>query len=194
MRPFKQLPVAVLPLLFTLFSFVVQALPVTCNGTTNPRSPCAEVGYIVSQEKLDTVPAQLAYDCLSSVPLHVVEAKKLHRSLVPYLRWQTTLSYVREPPVGYKMPAFDFWPAFDNIGAKLSNAAYLNEWEFGMDLLQSLNVVHDAHFRYFLDVVGKVFSFERNVTLVSVSRDGHALPQIYIHGTGFNCLRELLLM
>lgn len=81
------------------------------------------------------------------------------------------------------MPAFDFWSAFDNIGTKLSNAAYMNEWEFGMDLLRTFNSVHDGHFRYMMDVVGKVFSFGRDVALVSVSLDGQTLPRVYVHGT-----------
>lgn len=184
MVSFKELPVTVVLLLFTLFSIgSVQSLPEARNTTAIPTKPCAKVGFLISQGNSTTVPAQVAYDCLSSVPLHVAEAKELHRSLIPYLKWQTTLSYVRAPPLGYQMPAFDFWPAFNSIGVKLSNAAYSNEWEFGLDLLRTLNNIHDGHTRYILDVVGKVFSFGRDVTLVSVSRDGHALPLVYVHGT-----------
>jgi hypothetical protein len=179
--------IARIPLILTVFSAFAQDLPPACNATVNvstplsPLSPCAQVSYLVSQNPA-SIPAQLAYECLISVPLHITEAKNLHRSLVPYLRWQTTLSYVKDPPVGYQMPAFDFWPTFDNVGVKLLSAAYSSEWEFGMDLFQTLNNVHDAHLRYIPDVVGKIFNFGRNVTLVSVSQDGHCLPQIYVHG------------
>jgi hypothetical protein len=191
MVSFKALPVTAFSLLLILFSPGTQSLSVTCNVTTTPtttppRQPCAEVAELILQKNLTAIPAQLAYQCLSSVPLHVEEAKKLHRSLVPYLRWQTTLSYVRDPPVGYQMPAFDFWPAFDNIGAKLSNVAYSNEYEFGVDVLRTWNNAHDGHFHYIMDVVAKVFSFGRSVSLVSVSPDGHALPQVYVHGTAFH--------
>ena len=175
-------------LLFTLFSLGAQSLPVHCNATTSGRSPCAKVRDLVSQMNLTTIPAELAYDCLNSVPLHVPEAKELHRSLIPYLKWQTTLSYVRDPPVGYQMPAFDFWPAYDNIGVKLSNAAYLSEWEFGMDMLRTFNNAHDGHFRYILDIVGKVFSFERDLSVVSVSLDGQSLPKVYVHRTALHSL------
>jgi hypothetical protein len=191
MVSFKALPVPTFSLLFILFSPGTQSLSVTCNVTTTPtttprRQPCAEVAELILQKNLTAIPAQLAYQCLSSVPLHVEEAKKLHRSLVPYLKWQTTLSYVRDPPVGYQMPAFDFWPAFDNIGAKLSNVAYSNEYEFGVDVLRTWNNAHDGHFHYIMDVVAKVFSFGRSVSLVSVSLDGHALPQVYVHGSAFH--------
>ena len=183
MTAVETLHVVLLSLLLTLFSLDVQSLPIADDPTITPRSPCAQASHLVSQTNSTIIPAELAYDCLNSVPLHVAEAKRLHRSLVPYLKWHTTFSYVRDPPVGYQMPAFDFWPAFDNLGMKLANGSYLNEWEFGMDLLQTLNNAHDGHLRYILDVVGKVFSFGRNVTLVSVSLDGQALPQVYVHGT-----------
>lgn len=176
----------ILSLLLIFFSLHAYSFPAVCNTTTTIRSPCARVGALLFRTNSTTIPAKLAYDCLSSVPLHVAEATELHRSLVSYLKWQTTISYVKDPPVGYQMPAFDFWPAYDNIGVKLSNAAYTNEWDFGIDVLRTFNNAHDGHFRYILDVVGKVFSFGRNVTLVSVSPDGHALPQIYVYGMVMN--------
>ena len=78
------------------------------------------------------------------------------------------------------MPAYDFWAAFDEIGTKLSRSAYENEWEFGMDLFRTLNNAHDNHLVYVLDIVGKVFTFGRNLSLVSVSKGGHALPEVYV--------------
>jgi hypothetical protein len=190
MVSFKDLPIVVVSLIFALFALSgdtqslqsLQGLPAAYENTTTPRSPCAEVSYLVSQKNLTTVPAQLAYECLISVPLHVVEAQNLHRSLDLYMKWQSTLSYVQDPPSGYQMPAFGFWAALDHIGEKLSNAAYSSEWDFGMDLLRTTSNVHDDHMRYILDVVGKVFSFGRDVDLVSVSQDGHSLPRAYIHG------------
>jgi hypothetical protein len=176
--------------LLALSSSGVQGLPFTCNTTTTPRSPCAHVGHLIVQTNSTTIPAEIAYECLKSVPLHADEAKRLHRSLVPYLKWQTTFSYLKNPPPGYPMPAYDFWRAFDNVGARLSNERYLNEWEFGMDLFWTFNNAHDAHLRYILDIVGKAFSFRRTVSLVSVSRDGHAPPQVYIHGMRFHLLRS----
>lgn len=81
------------------------------------------------------------------------------------------------------MPAYDFWSAFETIGMKLSKSAYENEWEFGMDLFRTVGNAHDNHFGYILDIIGKVFAFGRNLSLVSVSKDGYALPEVYVHRT-----------
>ncbi len=184
MASIKKLPVAVVSLLFTLFSLgILQQFPQVSAAV---RAPCAEIGHTLLKDNTTTVPVKLAYNCLSSVPLHVAEAKELHRSLRPYLKWQTTFPYVRDLPSEYPMPAFDFWPTFNNIDVKLSNAAYLGEWEFGIDMLRTFNSLHDGHTRYVMDVVGKVFSFRRAVGLLSISQDGSSLPQVYIHGTIFH--------
>lgn len=183
----KKFPVAVVSLLFTLFSLgILPTLPLVSAAITTPKAPCAEIGHRLLQDNVTNVPAQLAYNCLSSVPLHVAEAKELHRSLVPYLKWQSTFPYVRDPPAGYQMPAFDFWSAFNNIGVKLSNAAYSSEWEFGMDMLRTFSNVHDSHTHYIMDVVGKAFSFSREVALVSISKDGYSLPLVYLYGMIFH--------
>jgi Peptidase family S41 len=188
MISFKDLPIAVVSLLFALFALIgdVQSLPAACVNSTKPRSPCAQVSYLVSEKNLTTIPAQLAHECLVSVPLHVAEAQNLHRSLDAYMKWQSTLSYLQDPPSGYQMSAFDFWAAFNHIGENLSNAAYSSEWDFGMDLLRATTNVHDDHLRYILDVVGKVFKFGRGVDLVSVSQDGLSLPMVYVHGKVLN--------
>ena len=172
--------VAVLSVVYLHFPLGGQCLPAACNETTMIQPPCAQISHLYSQRNLTTIPAELAYDCLKSVPLHVAEAKQLHDSLVPYLKWQSTFSYVKDPPLDYRMPAYDFWAAFDEIGTKLSRSAYENEWEFGMDLFRTLNNAHDNHLVYVLDIVGKVFTFGRNLSLVSVSKGGHALPEVYV--------------
>jgi hypothetical protein len=187
----KALPVVVVSLLSALFTLTGDAhrLPAAYNDTTRLRSPCAEVSYLVSEKNLTTIPAQLAHECLISVPLHVAEAQNLLSSLEVYMKWQSTLSYVQDPPSDYQMPPFDFWAAFNHIGESLSNAAYSSEWDFGMDLLRATTNVHDDHLRYILDVVGKVFKFGRDVELVSVSQDGLSLPMVYVHGKVLNVPR-----
>jgi hypothetical protein len=182
MAPAKRSLIAAILAIVTLLSVTVESIPIISNATATAKSPCAQVSQHVVRQNATQVHAELAYKCLTSVPLHVEEAKELHRSLVPYLKWQTTLSYVKNPPMGYQMPAFDFWKAFHEIGIKLGNGSYESEWEYGMDLYKTFLKVHDGHFIFVLDVVGKAFTFGRDVPLVSVSRDGQSLPEVYVHG------------
>ncbi len=91
MASLKRLPVTVVSLLFTLFSLsILKKLPHVSAAVPALKTPCAEIGQALLQGNTTAVPVQLAYNCLSSVRLHVAEAKELHRSLRPYLKWQTT--------------------------------------------------------------------------------------------------------
>lgn len=71
-------------------------------------SPCKRVSLAVqaSTAQNDTsedkpaprVPAELAYECLNSIPFHQSAAAELLESIKPYLEWQSTTSYVKDPP------------------------------------------------------------------------------------------------
>lgn len=71
-------------------------------------SPCKRVYLAVqaSNAPNDTsddepgprVPAELAYECLNSIPFNQSAAAELLNSMKPYLEWQSTTSYVKDPP------------------------------------------------------------------------------------------------
>jgi hypothetical protein len=46
----------------------------------------------------ERVPAELAYECLNSIPFNQSAAAALLESMKPYLEWQSTTSYVKDPP------------------------------------------------------------------------------------------------
>lgn len=45
--------------------------------------------------------AQLAWDCIQSVPLDTLNALELVRTIKPYLDWQSTTAYLKNPPAEY---------------------------------------------------------------------------------------------
>lgn len=145
-------------------------------------NPCKDVARLVAETNATEVPADLALNCLVSVPLNVKHAKLLHSTLRPYLKWQSTLPYVQDPPVGYQLSPYDFWAAYDNIGHKLCNKSYSGEYEFGLNLIDTVAMVHDGHFSYVPDIVGKVFSFRRGVAVISVIRDEESMPWVFAKG------------
>ena len=148
-----------------------------------------------------TVDAQLAYDCLNSVPLRQPQASSLLDAILPYLEWQTgknqaipfeiiiglniskDTSYLKAPPSGYLEPAVDLPAVFGAIESKLKNGSYSNEYQYQADLFRTFNLAKDGHFRFFADILTGVLRFSRNVGLVSVSLDGSEIPQVYVHGT-----------
>lgn len=86
------------------------------------------------------------------------------------------------PPASYRMPATDLLGGLDDIRNKAEQSEYANHWDFEHDLRQLVNSAHDAHLS--LQLCSTVlFRFSNSIPLVSVSRDGLELPQIYSLGT-----------
>ncbi|KAI4762185.1 hypothetical protein E4T52_05626 [Aureobasidium sp. EXF-3400] len=156
-------------------------------GTATPSAsddPCKRV-YLTAQLSNDSssepevrVPAKLAYECLNSIPFNQTAAAALLESMRPYLEWQSTTSYVKDPP---EKPPYDFWSAFEAVEANVAHGAYDSEYDFGWDLYQATQQAHDEHFVYIPDVLLKLFSFGRKTPLVSVSKDGKASPKVYLY-------------
>ncbi|OCK83485.1 hypothetical protein K432DRAFT_432854 [Lepidopterella palustris CBS 459.81] len=153
----------------------------------NGSSPCAAVSASVATQTsaaIPTVPAQLAYECITSVPLNVSAAVALVKSIRPYFRWQSTTAYLKNPPAEYiekiQNPV-DIWDGLDEIEKNLTSGVWTQEYEFGWSLYHLLQSTHDGHFVYVPDVVGTVFNFARPVPLVSVSEDGTSLPKPFVY-------------
>lgn len=108
-------------------------------------------------------------------------------SIKPYLDWQTTVQWIKDPPQEYaeKVQApYDFWAEWNRLYARASREGhntYANEYEFGFDLYSVFQQTHDGHFNVLPDSVGFVFNFGRTTPLVSVSEDGSELPKVYVY-------------
>ena len=100
----------------------------------NASSPCAQVSASVATQtaSVPTVPAQLAYDCITSVPFNQSAALALVDSVVPYFRWQSTTAWLKDPPEEYTekvQPPVDVWGGLDKIRGKVVGNEYDNEFE-----------------------------------------------------------------
>ncbi|KAI7352380.1 hypothetical protein KC336_g22445, partial [Hortaea werneckii] len=135
------------------------------NGT---EGLCASVSRLVasftsaSPSATPTVPAQLAYECINTVPFNQSAAVALMDSIRPYLDWQTTIEYLADPPAEYasKVQApYDFWADWDGIYQNVMDGAYSSEYAFGWDLYRSFQKAHDGHFVYYPDSVTLIFSY-----------------------------------
>jgi len=118
---------------------------------------------------------------MQSVPLNATSALVLVEEIKPYLTWQTTTSYLKNPPAGYLEPAIDIWAEIAAIETKLMNGSYVNEYWFEWDLYRVFQRAHDGHFRFLPSLVAGLFHFARPVPLVSVSLDGKSLPKPYVY-------------
>ena len=132
-----------------------------------------------SSKAVPTVPAQIAWDCLNSVPLNATAAVPWLQSLYPYLAWQTTLSYLKDPPSGYLEPAVD---VYGLLQAMIDNVdTYANEYDFEFALYEIFQRTHDGHFRYLPTLMSGVLTFGRPLAVASYSIDGVAAPKAYVY-------------
>jgi hypothetical protein len=115
-----------------------------------------------SPSAVPTVPAEVAYQCINSVPFNQSAAVALLDSIRPYLDWQTTIEYLKNPPAEYAQkvqPPFDFYADYDRIYDSAVSGNYSNEYEFGFDLYRAFQQAHDGHFVFYPDR----YDFVRNV-------------------------------
>ncbi|KAK4655267.1 hypothetical protein QC762_301280 [Podospora pseudocomata] len=150
--------------------------------------PCAIVSsswssqQVFSPSATPTVAAELAYECLNSIPLHKQEALELVDAIEPYLEWQSDSAYKADPPEGYFFPPFDMFSALAQVRQNLEEDMYGNEYDFQEDLYVSVFCPgHDGHYVFYPDALTRVFEWRRQRALVSVSEDGVSLPVIKIY-------------
>ncbi|KAI8180792.1 Peptidase S41 family protein ustP [Colletotrichum sp. SAR 10_75] len=160
----------------------------TTASVPSSTEPCAAVSaawasqHAAAPTVTPTVPAQLAYDCLNSVPLGKQEAIDLVDSIVPYLEWQSDATYKADPPADYDFPAYDMFAALEKIRSNLEADVYTSEYAFQSALYNEVfGPGHDGHFVYYPDLLTAVFEWTRERALVSISEDGSSLPVIKIY-------------
>lgn len=125
----------------------------------------------------------LAYACLKSVPLYPDTALKQIEYLRPIFEWHSTLDYLKNPPAGYLSESVDVLGELDKIAANLrgnGTKQYKNEFDFLSDLHTLTSVrVRDVHFSY-STLLLDLFTFQMGMEFVSISKDGLALPEIFL--------------
>lgn len=127
------------------------------------------------------VSAQLGLQCLQSVPLDRDGNVKLIDDLKLYLAWQSNLAYLKNPPPDYTEEPVDIIGEMDSMQKQLQSGGYQNEYDFQLDLNTLLNRAYDNHLSWQPDILSGVMQFQRpaGTELVSVSKDGSQLPEIF---------------
>lgn len=126
------------------------------------------------------VPAEVGYNCLNSVKVDVAGDIQQIEELKAYLQWQTTFTYLSNPPAGYTEKPVDILGGLDSISQKVKSGGYSSEWAVQSDISSLLNQAYDNHLAFLSDM-SFVIAFERAFSLVSISKDGVALPELYIY-------------
>ena len=129
------------------------------------------------------VPIQDAYDCLNSVPIIEADALALIDGIIPYVQFQSTLAYLKNPPEGYPFPAINVLENLQNIKHNVTSRVYSGEYAFQLDLWRTINNAHDSHLSWVGDVLVSALRFALPYQFASVSADGKTPPSVYLLGT-----------
>lgn len=97
------------------------------------------------------------------------------------LQFQSTLSYLKDPPEGYANEGVDIEGGLDDIKSKVQNGNYGNEYDFENDIAGLLVKAHDGHLSFEGMAYAGAFRWRRNrqIALMSASSDGKEAPKIW---------------
>ena len=110
------------------------------------------------------------------------DALKLIDGMVPFLQFQSTLGFLQAPPNGYPLPPTDILGGVQKVRDNVVKGSYKGEYDFQLDLWDTLNSAHDGHLSWKGDALDSVLKYEVGWDVVSVSSDGKALPSVYLLG------------
>jgi hypothetical protein len=150
------------------------------------QEPCAVISKALAalpSGARPIVPAELGVQCLQSVPLDKEGDMKLIDDMKLYVKWQSNIAYLKNPPAGYTEKPVDIMGTLDQMKSKLSSGGFKSEYDFQMQMMSLFDSAYDNHFAWQPDILASAMQFQRppGTELVSVSTDGMAVPEIYIY-------------
>lgn len=143
----------------------------TPSGSAEPCSLIAEYG-----EAGSPMPAQVAYECLASVPVDVQGDSQLIDELKVLWDWHSEIGWLKNTPSTWDLGPLDIIQELDYIQGNLSN--YQSEFDVQRDIQSLVTRTGNFHYNYQPDIL-QVFSFQRAYAVVSISDDGTSLPKVY---------------
>ncbi|KIW97009.1 uncharacterized protein Z519_02400 [Cladophialophora bantiana CBS 173.52] len=129
----------------------------------------------ISQLQID-----VAYACQQSVLLVKEDTLAVPTGLQTWVRWQSTLHWVKDPPAHGPLPPVDLVGGLQELTEKVEDGTIAREIDFEWKLVDLLTSVHDGHFAFLPDAYF-VFTFLNLQPIISLSTDGKQLPEIYLY-------------
>ncbi|KAH8694281.1 hypothetical protein BGW36DRAFT_430295 [Talaromyces proteolyticus] len=145
--------------------------------------PCTEISNSYAREsssqKRVHVPAQLAVDCLTSMPFDSEKGVSFIDEYSKYLEFQSDLELLANPPPSSLSNRVDLRAGLQSIRSYASRGLYSNQFHFDSDLMDLINSANDGHL-LITPCSSTAFTFmASDLVLVSISVDGVSSPQVY---------------
>ncbi|KAH9882324.1 hypothetical protein J1614_000560 [Plenodomus biglobosus] len=155
------------------------------SGPIDSRTACAQVSKLVSDDddEYPVVSAELAYTCLKSVPIIEEDAALTIEAIKQMAEFQSTITYLKDPPKGWPNEAVDIMAGLDDIARKVNSSEYNNEYDFETDIASLFIKAHDGHLNWNGMLYSAAFQWRRNsrFALISASQDGSDVPKVWAY-------------
>lgn len=167
-------------------SLASETSAVSLAAPTGTGQPCGRIAAAVETSSsfyTVAVPAELAYDCLTSVPLRPLAALATIDGIVKMVQFQSNLAYLENPPDGYDNPPVDILGGLADIRGKALDNEYANQYDFEVEIAALLDSARDGHLGFDGPTYAGAVRWRRDIILVSISQDGGP-SKIYNLGMG----------
>ncbi|KAF4635118.1 hypothetical protein G7Y89_g2987 [Cudoniella acicularis] len=145
-----------------------------------PASPTSTAcGSIVNNPNTTTFNASFVYECLTSVPFNPAVALGFLDYYNDTLQFQSTLTYLKNPPSSYQQPGVDLLGGLATLKNGVEEGIFPNQYEFEAALQTLLYAAHDGHVTLNAGILA-AFSFSSPQDVVSLSLDGIQVPEVYL--------------
>ncbi|USP76769.1 uncharacterized protein yc1106_04043 [Curvularia clavata] len=137
--------------------------------------PCAVAAAQFQESQL--IEAQVAHDCLQSVPVDVEGDGLLIDELKNIWQFQSEIVWLKNPGNDWEFGPLDIEAELDKIKSNL--ASYSSEYDVQLAIQNITIRTGNFHFNYRPDIL-QVFDFVRLFNVASISEDGTSLPKLYV--------------
>ncbi|CBY01537.1 hypothetical protein IAQ61_003360 [Plenodomus lingam] len=154
-------------------------------GPIDPGTACAQVSELVSNDNNEypVVAAELAHACLQSIPIVQDDAALTIEAIKKMVEFQSTITYLKDPPKGWPNEPVDLLAGLDDIGRRVNSSEYSNEYDFESDIAALFVKAHDGHLNWNGMAYSAAFQWRRNsrFALISASQNGSDIPQVWAY-------------
>ncbi|KAM3472170.1 hypothetical protein MY8738_008989 [Beauveria namnaoensis] len=157
------------------------------NTNNNNNDPCAMISKAFEAMRNETSEEPIVLDlrpsvgtaCLKSVPVAKGRNIDLINYLQPYIEYQSTIEILKNPPEEYLLEGVDLMGGLQAMKQKLKRDEYETQFDVMTDLQSLFVATNDNHFGYTPGLLSAFRTVRDGLDLVSVSKDGRELPQVY---------------
>lgn len=103
--------------------------------------------------------------------------------------WKAPVNWLADPPSDYPYPSTDILGGLDDLASKVSSGSISSQYVLDEALNKLVTSAHEGHF-YASFCSLSAIQYIRAVQLVSVSRDGIEVPELYVLGMSDNRSRS----